>query len=194
MSANPVRDAMDALRRIVQTLREGSREVEKRVGVTAAQLFVLHRLHAGGARTINELARETATHQSSVSVVVQRLVDRGLVRRAVSQRDRRRREVALTAAGRRLVERAPVAPSERVMAGLAALPAAHVRQLAARLGALAAALSPDPAPPPMFFEDTAPGRRMGAHGSASTRRPSSPHEARRRSPRRLSRPRPARRR
>lgn len=191
MSDKPVRDAMDALRRIVQSLREGSRQAEKKVGVSAAQLFVLHRLHAGGARTINELAQETATHQSSVSVVVQRLVDRGLVRRGVADGDRRRREVELTAAGRRLVRRGPAVTAERLIAALSALPAVHVRQLAARLGALAAALGPGRTPPPMLFED-APGR-MGSHGSVRRRTVGSAHEARRGPPRRLSRPRPARR-
>ena len=107
--------SMNAIRRIVRVLREASRDAEKTIGVSGAQLYVMHRLGAG-ALTINELASATATHQSSVSVVVGRLVDRGLVTRGVSERDRRRREVALTAAGRRLVARAPGAGSDDQLA------------------------------------------------------------------------------
>jgi DNA-binding MarR family transcriptional regulator len=69
--------AIDAFRAIVQALRSASRDVERRTGVSAAQLFALHELALHSGASINELAAITYTHQSSVSVVVQRLVQRG---------------------------------------------------------------------------------------------------------------------
>src|SRR3954467_11986630 len=85
-----VRMTMNELRRIVRIIRESARGAEKVGGVSGAQVFVMHCLQ-GGPRTITELARATMTHQSSVSVVVQRLVDRELVTRGVADGDRRRR-------------------------------------------------------------------------------------------------------
>jgi DNA-binding MarR family transcriptional regulator len=159
---------MDAIRRIVRVLRETSRAAEQRFGVSAAQLFVLHRLQARGAQTIGELAAATATHQSSVSVVVQRLVDGGLVRRTTAAGDRRRREVALTAQGKRLLTRAPDLAQERLLQGLAALPAGELRQLAASLSALVASMGAEGEPASMFFED-GDGKSMASHGNAARR-------------------------
>jgi DNA-binding MarR family transcriptional regulator len=149
---NDVRVAMDAIRGIVRILREGSRAAEKQVGLSSAQLFVLHRL-GDGPMTISELAAATATHQSSVSVVVKRLVGAGLVTRGVSAIDRRRREVTVTASGRRLLRRAPGAAQDRLLDALAGLPAAQRRRLAAGLAALARAMGAGSAPAAMFFEE-----------------------------------------
>jgi len=155
--------AMDAIRRIVQVIRETSRAAEKDVGLTGARLFVLQRLLAGGPATIGELAERTATHQSSVSVVVQRLVDSGLVSRGASADDRRRRVVTLTRRGRAVAERAPELAQERLIAGLAALPATELRRLAASLNRVVVALSPRGRTVPMFFEEPArPPRRRRA--------------------------------
>jgi DNA-binding MarR family transcriptional regulator len=157
---------MDAIRRIVRVLRETSRAAEQRFGVSGAQLFVLHQLQARGAQTIGELAAGTATHQSSVSVVVQRLVDAGLVKRTTSAHDRRRREVALSAAGRKLLSRAPDVAQERLLEGLAALPAGELRQLAGHLSALVTAMGADSEPASMLFEDI-----MGSRARRGRARP-----------------------
>src|SRR5690242_4975816 len=106
----PDRDAraiMDALRRIVRALRQSARLTEARLGISAAQLFVLHEVATAGAESINALAERTLTDQSSVSLVVTRLERRGLVVRRDAPDDRRRTAVAATAAGRRLLGHAP---------------------------------------------------------------------------------------
>jgi DNA-binding MarR family transcriptional regulator len=144
---------MDGIRRVVQALRVSSRGAEQRVGLSSAQLFVLQRLAGSPAMSINELADATLTHQSSVSVVVRRLVERGLVRRGASGEDGRRVEVSLTARGRHLIERAPGAAQDRLIEGLRRMAAADRRALATQLGRLARAMGLDETPPAMFFED-----------------------------------------
>ena len=94
------RTVLDSIRRIVRALRESSRETERSIGLGAAQLFVLQRLAGAPPLSINELADRTLTHQSSVSVVVSRLVEGGLVARTRAATDGRRVEITLTAAGR----------------------------------------------------------------------------------------------
>jgi DNA-binding MarR family transcriptional regulator len=122
-----VRAALDALRRIVQALRGDSR---RRGGLTGAQLFALQRIAEHPQSSVNDIAALTYTHQSSVSVVIQRLVRRRLVARVVSRDDRRRQCLALTGAGRRVLRRAPIAVQDRLIAALRALPAAERRILA----------------------------------------------------------------
>jgi DNA-binding MarR family transcriptional regulator len=85
--------ALDAIRRIISVLRRSSRLAESEVGIGGAQLFVLQQLATAPARSINELAERTYTHQSSVSVVVRRLVKQRLVERRPGPDDRRRREL-----------------------------------------------------------------------------------------------------
>ena len=80
-AAGDVRAVLDGVRRIVQNLRESSRWAEKNLGMSGAQLFVLQKLAESPAQSLNALAALTHTHQSSVSTVVNRLVQRGLVTR-----------------------------------------------------------------------------------------------------------------
>ena len=69
-AGTPARDVLDSLRRIVRSLLESSRRAEQQLGITGAQLFVLEKLAAARALSLNELAERTHTHQSSVSTVV----------------------------------------------------------------------------------------------------------------------------
>src|SRR5688500_1533543 len=95
--AGEARAVLDSIRLIVQTLRISSRAAERDVGVSAAQLFVLTKLAAANKPlSVGELADRTLTHQSSVSVVVQKLEKQGLVARTRSQDDARRVELSLT--------------------------------------------------------------------------------------------------
>ena len=104
------------------------------------------------ASSVNELAERTRTHQSSVSVVVRRLVERGLVRRRASRDDARRQEVAITAAGRALLERAVPTAQQRLVEGLDSLATAEARRLADALEGWLAAAGISTGEPPLFFE------------------------------------------
>ena len=146
------RAVLDSIRRIVRALRESSRETERSVGVGAAQLFVLQRLAGAPPLSLNELAERTLTHQSSVSVVVSRLVSGGLVARTRAAADGRRVEITLTPAGRALLERAPAAAQDRLIGALGLLGVADRKDLARQLGRLVEAMGLPPHHPPMFFE------------------------------------------
>ena len=150
--------AMNAVRRIVRALRLSSRAAEKAIGVSGAQLFVLRELAVRATRrpaapSIAELAQLTATDPSSVSVVVSRLVARGLVARRTSEADARRAEVAITAAGRALLRKAPISVQSRMLAAIANLPPARRRELVAGLEAIVGALGVADQEAPMFFEE-----------------------------------------
>lgn len=105
----------------MRSLRLSSRHAEQQVGLSGAQLFVLQCLANQGTCSVNQLAAATATHQSSVSVVVSRLVSRGYVKRVPSKLDRRSVELSLTPAGRTLLVAAPQATQERLLEALGRL-------------------------------------------------------------------------
>jgi DNA-binding MarR family transcriptional regulator len=158
---------MDSLRRIVRSFRISARAVESRLGISAAQLFVLHQLAEADAASIEELSARTLTHQSSVSVVVTRLAARGLVTRRTARDDARRSEIALTAAGRAMLRNAPEILQERLLRALARLRPRELRALVEQLGLLVAALELDADVAGMFFEDES----AGTVRSRPTRRP-----------------------
>jgi len=131
---------LDALRSIVRELRLASREAEQRVGVHGAQLHALRQLSDSPTMSLTELADRTHTDISSVSVVVSRLVEQGLVARKAADEDRRRLSLALTARGRSLLRRAPETGSSRLLAAAAHLSDREVHSLANGLGKLVAGL------------------------------------------------------
>src|SRR4051812_30916919 len=96
VDSQAVERSMNAVRSIVRAQRISTRAIELKMGISLAQLFVLQQLAERPAESLNELAERTATLQSSVSVVVRRLVERGLVSRTASAADKRRIEIAVT--------------------------------------------------------------------------------------------------
>ncbi|HEU4630341.1 MAG TPA: MarR family winged helix-turn-helix transcriptional regulator [Gemmatimonadaceae bacterium] len=127
--------ALDALRQIQQELRVANRAVERELGLSGAQLFVLEELARAPADSLNELAARTVTRHNSVSGVVSRLVAAELVARQVGADDARRTQLGVTAAARRLLAKAPPSAQARLLAALRTLPAAQRRQLADALTA-----------------------------------------------------------
>ena len=157
------RAVLDGLRHLVRTLREASREAERAVGLSTAQLFVLQRLSGGRTLSVNELAARTFTHQSSVSVVVAKLARRGLVARARATDDARRLEVSLTPAGRAVLTRAPAATQDRLIAALALMGRATRERLARDLHRLLDVMGVGKGPAPMLFEAPSGGGKARRH-------------------------------
>lgn len=143
LSATPSAVVLDALRRITRELRLSSRAAEQELGVSGAQLFVLQQLASEGAESLNELADRTRTDQSSVSVVVSRLVERGLVTREASATDGRRVTIELTPAGQRLLRRSPEPMQARLLEAIEALSPRELETLGRVLSKLAGALELD---------------------------------------------------
>ncbi len=145
-----VRPVLDGIRRLVQGLRLSAEQAKKRAGVSGAQLFVLQKLAEADAQSINDLAARTATDQSSVSAVVHRLSDAGLVDRHPDARDRRRVRLTLTPRGRALLRRFPDSAQQQLVRAIGELPPAERRAFAASLARIVAGMTEAPAA--LFFE------------------------------------------
>lgn len=159
-----IRRVLDALRILVRELRLASASTERRHGLSSAQAFVLHILCDRGSMSLGDLAEATFTDPSSVSVVVRKLEERGLVVKGASAGDRRRLEIDLSPEGRRALEQTPLPVQDALIRRLENLGAAEVARLA---GLLETLTPPGAEPPPMFFEerDGSRGRevRHGRH-------------------------------
>lgn len=152
------RKMMDDFRRIVQMLRSAHRAASK-ANLTGAQLFVLTTLsEARRPLSVSEVAEQTRTDPSTVSVVVNRLVRKGLVHRTRAEDDARRNELTLTARGLRAEKSAPPTVAQQALArALDALDRDDAETLSAILHRICIELGCADAPAPMMFED--PQRR-----------------------------------
>ncbi|MGH7497833.1 MAG: MarR family winged helix-turn-helix transcriptional regulator, partial [Gemmatimonadales bacterium] len=96
----------------------------------------------------------THTHQSSMSVVVRRLVKRGLVTRRPAEQDARRIEIELSAAGRALLRRLPPTVQLRLIRAMARLSRVQRQRLASLLRTLVKEMGLAGSPALMIFAET----------------------------------------
>jgi DNA-binding MarR family transcriptional regulator len=149
---------LDAIRRLVRHLRVADRAVQSELGLSSAQLFVLAELGKTPAISLGELADRTHTDQSSVSVVVARLVDAGYVQRDRAGEDARRLELSLTRSGRGVLQRAPAVMQEKIVDAVDRMPATEQKRFADSFNRLLDEIGAE-GKPPMLFEDEKPKPR-----------------------------------
>jgi len=158
--------ALDHVRTLVSTLSHSARAVERSTGVTNAQLFLLQQLATADSLSVNDLAARARTQQSTVSIVLARLVRAGLAAKRRSRIDGRKAVISLTPKGRRLLAHAPAPPTSALLRAIEALSPRDARALAEGMNALVNALGIAPPKATMLFEPV-PERRSRA--AVSTR-------------------------
>ena len=157
---------LDSIRRLVRVLRLTDRAAQSELGLSGAQLFVLHELEKTPAMSLSELAQKTRTDQSSVSVVVSRLVEGGYVMRERDDRDARRLVLTLTKTGRALAEKSPPAVQEKMIEILERMQPAERRRFADIFSHIIEELGEANGVAPMMFDDLEPprGKKSGIIG------------------------------
>lgn len=83
-------------------LNKTSRKMQSQFGVTGQQRLVIRIVDAYPGMSAGDLARILHIHPSTLTGILQRLADRGLLRRIAHPQDARRVQLELTAKGRRL--------------------------------------------------------------------------------------------
>jgi DNA-binding MarR family transcriptional regulator len=99
--------AMLALREVIRAFNVATKKLERRFGLSGAQLETLEILRDNPGLSPTDLAHRSATDQSTASVVVKRLADSGLVQRRQGEGDRRRTHLTLTPEGEAVLHKAP---------------------------------------------------------------------------------------
>jgi DNA-binding MarR family transcriptional regulator len=132
----PSIDYKAAVDRIVETgiylqteSRRLAREQCARHGITATQLNVLKLLQTVGDLSLSELSRRMSATNSTVTGIIDRMVQAGLVAREQSAVDRRVWKIRLLREGRALARKVEVAPWEFLREAVMALPPAELDQL-----------------------------------------------------------------
>ena len=95
----PVLEFMQLLWGLQHGLESRSKRMEAAAGVSAAQRMVLRILNKKPRATAGAVAKVLRVHPSTLTGVLRRLEERGLVKREVDEEDRRRALFTLTKAG-----------------------------------------------------------------------------------------------
>ena len=104
---NICNEVLVALRRIIQTVDLHSRYLLRHYGLTVPQLVILQELSKGREVSIGELAKTVSLGQATVTGIINRLEQRGLVMRRRSEMDKRRVLVKSTKRCEAIIEAAP---------------------------------------------------------------------------------------
>jgi DNA-binding MarR family transcriptional regulator len=146
-------EIVQGLRRIVKALHTYSQDVRKAYGLTGPQLWALKTLQSGRRMSTGRLAAALAVHQSSTSILIDRLEKRGLVRRLRGRLDHRFVEMELTPRGAALAADAPEPAQGRLLHALEAMPAREVRKIRHAVERLVEAMEASDVNARFFFAD-----------------------------------------
>lgn len=144
--------AMNALRRLVSAVRTTGAGAVAGQRLSVAQQFAIRVIGREPGLAMGDLAAATMTTRSTVSEVVVRLVDRGLVRRARDTDDQRVVRLELTPDGTTVYEQLGQTVPERLVRALAAMDPMICDMLAESLDAWVSSAGLDAEEPRMFGE------------------------------------------
>jgi len=136
-----LRSVLAAMRRVMQAADLRSRRLARQTGLTAPQLAVLQAIAELGEVTTGRISAHVSLSQATVTLILDRLVERGLVERYRSQADRRVVHSRLTEDGKAALVAAGPAIGARLLRDFAALPAERRKALAGALEWLAERLN-----------------------------------------------------
>lgn len=129
-------DVLQQFRLIYGSMRQYFREVEERCGLPGSQMWVLQEVQRTPGLGVSELAIRMGIHQSTCSLLVEKLVARNCLARNRSREDLRRIGLNLTPIGSAAIEALP-GPAEGVLPlALASMPEVALKTLNINLSEL----------------------------------------------------------
>ena len=127
-------EVLEQFRIIVKSIRRHYQDVERRAGLTGAQLWALAQVADNPGSKVGELARALAIHQSTASNLLRRLEALELVARERQSHDQRQVKLFATRKGLQCLKAAPRPLIGVLQQALSELPAARLHVLHAELG------------------------------------------------------------
>jgi DNA-binding MarR family transcriptional regulator len=125
----PENHVLIALRRIIRATDLHSRALDRQTGLTTPQLMVIRAVKELQQPTVTAIASSVSLSQATVTIILNRLESKRLVRRERSNSDRRARLIHLTAAGTKLWKSAPQPLQDSFTERFRALPERNRKQI-----------------------------------------------------------------
>lgn len=139
-AGDPAYDVLVALRRIIRATDMHSKRVSKESGLTTAQVIILQAIRELGQVTTGRISDQVNLSQGTVTTILDRLEQRGLIERYRSDRDRRVVHARLTETGLTALQKAPPLLHHRFIQCFAGLDSSKQSQIVRTLEDVAAML------------------------------------------------------
>jgi DNA-binding MarR family transcriptional regulator len=137
-TASTSQQVLLSLRRIIRAMDLRSRQLEKTVGLTVPQLVVLKEVAESDGIPIGQIAKQISLSQATVTTIVDRLEQRGTIRRHRAETDRRKVNLYITPGGSELIEKSPTILQEEFLSAFDELETWEQTQILATLQRVAA--------------------------------------------------------
>ena len=125
----PVKEIIYQIRRLMQAGELYTKELNKKYQVSAPQLNCLLALYENGPLPPSQIARYIMVKSSTVTGIIDRLEQKGLVTRVRNSPDRRVITIELTETGKRLADHAPPPIQQKIIDGLKRLPEGEIEEI-----------------------------------------------------------------
>ncbi len=135
--------ALVAMRRILRAADIHAKRLSKETNLKTSQLLVLQTVYDSGEMTVGEIAEKVNLAQASVTAIIDRLQEFGLLTRQRGDSDKRKVYAHLTEQGIDVLNRAPTALHDRFSERFLALEPWEQMQMAAVLERVAAMMDAD---------------------------------------------------
>lgn len=135
--------ALKRFRQIFKAVQQHSQRVERRCGLTSAQLWAVAELARRPGQRVADIAGAMSIHPSTASNLLDKLVKKGIVRKERCNEDQRVVRLTLTEHGQHLLANAPQPAEGILQSALFALPDAVLLGLLDNLDSLLSAMKVD---------------------------------------------------
>lgn len=125
-----------SIRRLMQAGELYTKELNKKYNVSAAQVNCLLSLYENGPLPPSQIAKHMMVNSSTVTGIIDRLEQKGLVERSRVSLDRRVITIELTEAGKTLAKNAPPPIQRKLIDGVKRLPPNEIEQILQALAKL----------------------------------------------------------
>lgn len=149
-------EIITAIRRIMRAVELRSRQLLDQTGVTGPQLAALQLAAGTVSASASAISQDLHLSRSTVTGILDRLENRGLIRRNRNERDRRGNVIEVTPAGHDLLASAPPLMQDQFRQRLAALEDWEQTAILASLQRLAAMMDAGDLPAPAVLDTGAP--------------------------------------
>jgi len=129
-------EVLEQFRIIVRAIRSHYQNVERRAGISGAQLWALARIADSPGANVGALSRSLAIHQSTASNLLRQLQQLSLVERRRRGKDQRSVQIFVTGRGRALLRRSPQPFIGVLQQALTELPDANLASMHRQLARL----------------------------------------------------------
>lgn len=100
-------EILQKFRIIVSAAQKYSQRVEKQLGVTGAQLWIMKEINVTPGLRVGEVAKKLAIHQTTASNLLDALEKKGMIEKTRQVTDQRIVNLSLTEKGKLLMKKAP---------------------------------------------------------------------------------------